>query len=92
MLKYYWYTEEFKTEFYKYSELVLPPVFKSQIEKVRIIVEHWNICHPCQLGFDISEYSGTFEDVFLKIAATPIDHHICNGDYKLSNLIYYTKN
>lgn len=83
----YWTTDEFTKEFNKLKENSFPKVFQTQIDKIGIIVEHWRVCHACELGFNISEYSGSFEEVFLKLAYWPLDRHACNGDYKLSNLI-----
>lgn len=75
--------EEFTKEFEKYKDLELPKVFKSQIEKVNQIVEHWKVCPACELGFNISEYDISFEKLFIKLAAGHIEYHICDGTYSV---------
>ncbi len=77
----YWISSEFIIEFNKIKDLELPSVFKYQIDKVSKIVNHWQECYPCKLGFNLSEYSGPFEEVFLKLAAAYTENHICDGDY-----------
>ena len=77
----YWTANEFVIEFNKIKNIELPLVFRYQTDRVARIVDHWDKCYPCKLGFNISEYSGTFEEVFLKLAAAYTENHICDGDY-----------
>lgn len=79
--KHYWLANEFAMEFAKVRSLILPTPFKYQVDKIRQIVDHWQECYPCKLGFDLSEYSGTFEELFAHLADCDLDIHICNGDY-----------
>lgn len=83
MSKKYWLASEFEIEFAKVRKLKLPEIFKYQIERVAKIVDHWQKCKSCTLGFNISEYSGTFEEIFLKLAHAPIEIFVCNGDYEV---------
>lgn len=81
MSKEYWISDKFTYEFNIIKDLNHISIFKYQIDKVAKIVNHWKECPPCALGFNISEYSGTFEEIFLKLAASHVENHICDGDY-----------
>ncbi len=83
MTKHCWLADEFVIEFNKLKKLIVPQLFKYQIDKVAIIIDHWTKCHHCKLGYDLSEYSGSFNEVFLKLAAAHTENHICNGDYEV---------
>jgi hypothetical protein len=81
--KKYWLAAEFAIEFNKIKKLVLPKIFEYQVNKISLIVDHWQECYPCRLGFDISEYSGTFEELFTHLADCQLENHICNDDYNV---------
>jgi len=81
MTKKYWFADEFTIEFNKVKKLILPSIFKYQVARVARIVDHWQECYSCKLGFNISEYSGTFEELFTHLADCQIENHICDGDY-----------
>lgn len=81
--KKYWLANEFTIEFAKIRNLILPKIFKYQVEQVAKIVDHWQECRACKLGFDISEYSGTFEEIFTHLANSQLENHICNGEYNV---------
>lgn len=81
-----WDAESFTIEFEKFkdniSNLILPSLFKKQIEIIEKLTIHWKNCHACNLGFYCCEYKTTFEEVWLNLVYYP-QYHICDGDYKL---------
>ena len=82
MKRKYWNTLEFEKEFLNIEDSIVPSIFKLQIDKIRSYINHWKECRDCRLGFDLSNYGMTFEKLFIKLAASPPQLHICDGTYE----------